>query len=145
MRPPRRAKPHVWTMFSLPSAGLLSDDHVVIDVDYDPIPGVMPVLKLLKGWTWSEKLDRCAACNCCERHQNNKPCEIRVYQDIESGLTRGRQERIDLLDWCPCNCRHMARWICRLAKEREDGYIVMPRCHYTVSPRMPPSLNEEAM
>lgn len=132
-------------MFSAPIVGLLSDDHVVIDIDHNPFPGVMPVLKLNKGATWSDKLDRLAACNCCTRHQNNKPSEIRVYQDIESGLVRGLQERLDLLEQCPCHCRHMARWICRLAKEREDGYIVMPRCHYTTSPRAAPTLDEEAM
>lgn len=145
MCPPRRVKTHVRTMFSLPSAGLLSDDHVVIDIDYNPFPALMPTLKLNKGTTWTDKVDRLAACNCCTRHQNNKPKEIHVYQDIETGLHRGLQERLSLLDSCPCDCRHMARWICRLAKEREDGYIVMPRCHYTVSPRSSPTLDEEAM
>lgn len=129
-------------MFSLPSAGLLSDDHVVIDIDYDPLPNLTPALRLKKGATWSAKLDRLAACNCCARHQNNKPKEIYVYDDIESN-GKGLQQHLDNLRECDCDCRHMARWICRLAKEREDGYIVMPKCHN--SPRSPPTLDEEAI
>ena len=136
-------------MFSVPS-NQLPDNHIVIDIDYDPFPDLTPVLRLHKGATWSDKLDRLAACNCCARHQNNKPKELHVYHETETNSTATGQQWIDLQE-CECSCRHMARWICRLAKEDEDGYIIMPKCHYTTSPPPPPPpsppspLDEEAM
>lgn len=47
-------------------------------------------------------------CDCCNRHQINKPAVPQVWKDIEPSWIQD----VD----CPCNCRQMARMICRSYK-----------------------------
>lgn len=62
----------------------------------------------IPGKTWKDKLDACAACKCCARHRVGKPGSFAPW--IETSLnSRGMGGP------CECNCRHMARWICRQA------------------------------
>lgn len=65
--------------------------------EFDKIPGL----------TWKEKLDHCAACKCCKRHENQKPRSFVPWIETPfKGSERGE---------CQCDCRHMARWLCRQA------------------------------
>lgn len=62
------------------------------------------------GESWQAKLDSCMACKCCTRHQTFRPrrlvpwTEDMANRDIKIHYT-GKK--------CECDCRHMARFICR--------------------------------
>lgn len=59
----------------------------------------------IPGNTLQKKLDYLALCNCCERHQKNKPKKLRLWFDNKYPTTQYTN--------CNCNCRHIARFICR--------------------------------
>ena len=62
------------------------------------------------GDSWQAKLDHCASCKCCTRHQTFRPRRLVPWtedvtnRDIKIHYT-GKK--------CECDCRHMARFICR--------------------------------
>ena len=59
----------------------------------------------IEGDTYQEKLDTLASCNCCHRHQVTKPTKLAPWVDTPfNGTTYAP---------CQCNCRHLARFICR--------------------------------
>lgn len=60
----------------------------------------------IDGDSYQDKLNHLANCNCCERHQVNKPTVFSAWVD-----TRFHDNR--LTHRCTCNCRHVARLICR--------------------------------
>ena len=62
------------------------------------------------GNTYEEKIHYLATCNCCERHQFNKPIVYTSWVELPTA-PRSLQARINMP--CFCNCRHMARFICR--------------------------------
>ena len=45
------------------------------------------------------------SCNCCARHQTNKPRSLTKWEDLTIPETQWTN--------CNCSCRHMSRWICR--------------------------------
>ena len=59
----------------------------------------------IPGNTLQKKLDYLALCNCCERHQKNKPKRFRSWIDKNYPTTQFTN--------CNCDCRHIARFICR--------------------------------
>ena len=63
------------------------------------------------GVSYQDKLNHLANCDCCERHQVNKPTVFVAWHETPSHNTQGTHP-------CMCNCRHVARFICRQA----DGY-----------------------
>jgi len=57
------------------------------------------------GNTYQDKLNTLSQCNCCERHKINRPRIFSHWFDLPySNLTENT---------CHCECRHIARWICR--------------------------------
>lgn len=57
------------------------------------------------GDNFHHKLAHLNRCNCCPRHQTNRPTVFAPWQETpfnDSTMTN-----------CMCDCRHMARWICR--------------------------------
>lgn len=57
------------------------------------------------GDNFHQKLAHLNSCNCCTRHQTNRPTVFAPWQETpfnDSAMTN-----------CTCDCRHMARWICR--------------------------------
>ena len=52
-------------------------------------------------------LDILLNCDCCERHQQNKPITLEKWIEIIPSYRKSEQ------DDCECNCRHEARFICR--------------------------------
>lgn len=72
--------------------------------------------KAIPGDNWQEKLDHCLKCKCCMRHQTLKPKRLEPWTEDMA--------EVDIkIKWvhtnCECNCRHMARFICRQCDE--DG------------------------
>ncbi len=59
----------------------------------------------IEGDTYQEKLDTLAKCNCCERHQVTKPTKLAPWVDTPFNWATYAP--------CQCNCRHLARFICR--------------------------------
>jgi hypothetical protein len=63
------------------------------------------------GGTLREKLRHCAACKCCARHQKDKPRQfIHWLEPPEKSTLVSDSDRVTM---CQCDCRHMARFICR--------------------------------
>ncbi len=67
------------------------------------------------GASYQDKLNHLANCDCCERHQVNKPTVFAAWHETPFHNTQGTHP-------CMCNCRHVARFICRQA----DGYNPPP-------------------
>jgi hypothetical protein len=61
------------------------------------------------GDTFQEKLDHLSNCNCCDRHQINKPLAFFAWCELPFNNLRN----YDNDNNCKCNCRHVARFICR--------------------------------
>ncbi len=64
----------------------------------------------IPGATWQAKLDHCAACKCCPRHQTKRPSSLVYWEDSDPKIKR------TVVHDCECECRHLARWICRRVK-----------------------------
>ena len=62
----------------------------------------------IPGKTLEEKLKHCNDCNCCIRHQHLKPDKLKFQTDWEE-----EAKPLWVYNTCPCDCRHMARFICR--------------------------------
>ena len=52
-------------------------------------------------------------CNCCDRHKTNRPNTFAPWYECESNQMMSHESYIQ----CECNCRHMARWICRVCTD----------------------------
>ena len=59
----------------------------------------------LPGNTYQEKLDFLNTCECCERHNMNKPLVFSYWKTTHVNFT-------NLPPSCECDCRHVARLIC---------------------------------
>ena len=60
---------------------------------------------MIPGGSFQDKLNYLASCNCCAKHQINRPTVFAPW--VETPFT-GTQDTD-----CKCSCRHMARLICR--------------------------------
>lgn len=60
------------------------------------------------GSSYQDKLNHLSNCNCCVRHQINKPTIFAVWHETPFNNTQQTYS-------CMCNCRHVARFICRQA------------------------------
>lgn len=68
----------------------------------------------IPGSNLREKLQHVANCNCCERHQINKPRVLAPWVDTPSNNSNNHLYR------CNCDCRHLARFICRACDQEEQ-------------------------
>lgn len=59
----------------------------------------------IQGNTWQDKINTLNTCNCCSKHQINKPTQLQIWNELPFHNDQSRQ--------CLCNCRHMSRMICR--------------------------------
>jgi len=64
------------------------------------------------GDSWQAKLDHCASCKCCTRHQTFRPRRLVPWTNDLAARD------IPISQWtpCKCDCRHLARMICRNIK-----------------------------
>lgn len=74
----------------------------------------MSFLDNIPGSNLQEKLERVVNCNCCERHQINKPRVLAPWVDTPLNNSQSH------LYHCNCNCRHLARFICRSCDQEEE-------------------------
>ena len=83
----------------------------------------------IPGDTFHEKLRCCALCNCCPRHKLAKPVVLEPWVE-----TTVKYVSLDP-SWkdCDCDCRHLARFICRQVD------------HEDVTPERIRGLNENAV
>ena len=58
------------------------------------------------GETPQDKLNHLSNCNCCDRHQIDKPITYQPWHETPFNNTQNIYP-------CMCNCRHVARFICR--------------------------------
>ena len=54
----------------------------------------------------NDLLIACKICDCCEKHQINKPLIFSPWVETTPTIKNKVKE-------CSCDCRHIARWICR--------------------------------
>jgi hypothetical protein len=66
---------------------------------------ITEIFNEIKGDTYQEKLNTLNLCNCCEKHKINRP---KIFEPWKELPFHNRQDI-----QCPCDCRHMARFICR--------------------------------
>jgi len=66
---------------------------------------------ILGGKTMQQNLDIIARCNCCERHQTNRPRFL-----TSPLITTISTNRNSSSTNCLCDCRHFARTICELCE-----------------------------
>ncbi len=128
IRPSDNMRDSIW------SAPGYTDD---IDIDLERMEETRPQRLLreaflkIPGDSWQAKLDHCASCKCCTRHQTFRPSVLVKWSDSDADRAIKLQHRGPK---CNCDCRHMARFICRQVEI--DG--TTPPC-----PRSPPTLDEE--
>jgi len=76
------------------------NQHLLLFYDhFDDVPGN----------TFQDKLNHLSNCHCCYRHQVNKPT---VFQPWTEPMSYNNTQ---IVNPCTCNCRHVARFICRQA------------------------------
>ena len=58
------------------------------------------------------KLNNLSECNCCPRHQLNKPSELKPWVELKSWEERQIELNPNHVRdmTCQCDCRHKARW-----------------------------------
>lgn len=72
---------------------------------------VQDAINFVSGRTLETKLQYLANCKCCKRHQTRKPKKLGVWKDCTSASGLNQYEKMSLS--CRCECRHIARFICR--------------------------------
>ena len=77
------------------------------------IPLLQNCFTSIPGYTWQEKLDFVNQCNCCERHQIDKP---KIFAPYKETVFKEKNH----IDRCACDCRHKARFICRQHKGNKE-------------------------
>ena len=85
--------------------------------DTNEFQAVLREISELEGDSMESKLAILNQCNCCDRHQMNKPRTFAPWQEIESNMMMSHEPYIQ----CECDCRHMARWICRACTDDENN------------------------
>ena len=75
------------------------------------------VVDLADLWTKEQKtlfVEKLASCECCERHQKNRPTTLEDFQEYPFGSMKQDTE-------CLCHCRQISRGISRAATELADA------------------------
>ena len=73
------------------------------------------------GKSWTEKMDICNDCNCCERHNINKPrYMLPSVHDFDCIDVLDTTTEVWRLGLCKCKCRFLARRMCE-----EDNFEIM--------------------
>lgn len=80
--------------------------HTLNMLIHNPSQNITQVINAIPGVTFQDKLNHLSNCHCCYRHQVNKPIILAPWIDTYSN-------NILIIYPCQCNCRHLARLICR--------------------------------
>ena len=84
-------------MMPAPNVSVLGGVNAVLNRAFESVPGK----------TWTEKLDEVIRCDCCPRHMTNRPTKLEPWVE----LPWSPRQHPGVL--CSCNCRHVARFVCR--------------------------------
>ncbi len=84
---------------------LIRDLSLILQQRFDDVPGL----------TYQDKLNHLSNCNCCDRHQVNKPTVFSAWHETPFHNNQ-------TIHQCMCDCRHVARFICR----QSDDYTPPP-------------------
>lgn len=79
--------------------------HNIIYVKINSIPGE----------NYQTKLNYLNKCKCCERHTINKPNRFIPWKELPFNNKYG-----NMICECDCDCRHLARFICRQHKDYKE-------------------------
>ena len=70
---------------------------------------IASAIDMILGETDQEKFNTLLKCKCCDRHQTNKPQKLEPWIECTSnGMMKD-----DTSVQCECDCRHLARILCR--------------------------------
>ena len=75
---------------------------------HDPSQLLRDLFDEVPGVTFQDKLNYLSNCHCCDRHQVNKPTLFVPWHETPFNYDQTTHP-------CMCNCRHVARFICRQA------------------------------
>lgn len=78
-------------------------------MDNDESVKVNTQFEMITGETVQEKLNTLSKCKCCDRHETNKPKNYVPWIECENN---GMSDKTYVQ--CECDCRHLARIICRM-------------------------------
>jgi hypothetical protein len=85
----------------------------------EPIPQTLvDLFDSVPGNNYEVKLNNLSSCNCCYRHSIYRPATFSPWRELPFS-PRVHRDGVD----CPCNCRHVARWICRYCPESEEEEV----------------------
>ena len=85
------------------------DINAIIQQMFDDVPGD----------SYQHKLNHLSNCGCCDRHQINKPMVFSSWHETHSNNNQVTYS-------CMCDCRHVARFICRQAVGYNPSPISRP-------------------
>jgi len=81
------------------------------------------MFKNIRGNTWAKKLENVSMCKCCPRHQILKPTQLAPWVEVQP-----YEKTLYFVPRCDCDCRHVARFICRQVEVDECGVYWCPPC-----------------
>lgn len=110
------------SILACPFAPTVADD-VLTDIVLRVDPLLKNAFKGIPGNTWEQKLDFLNTCKCCTKHQNGRPKKLTPWVG-----TNPYRKRLISRKKCTCNCRHLARFICRQVEIDPWYNTVVPRC-----------------
>ena len=70
---------------------------------------IVSAINMIAGITLEDKFNTLLQCNCCDRHQINKPKKMELWIKPYNNDKMSYDED----NKCLCNCRCLARFICR--------------------------------
>lgn len=79
---------------------------IIADIQDRVSPLLQNKFSSIPGNTLKDKLSYLSDCNCCQRHQLLKPKKLAPWVETPFHNTNNTTN-------CKCDCRHMARFICR--------------------------------
>jgi hypothetical protein len=78
--------------------------------------------KIVKKTTLTDLIEYLYLCDCCIRHQENKPAYF--------GPLKNLPMTYDDTNTCRCDCRHISRIICRQHNDYKGVKYLCFRCEY---------------
>lgn len=105
---PRGAKHHVTEKMKdsiWASPGYYEDIEVTAPTRVERV--LHEAISKIPGSTLEEKLKFCSGCQCCPRHQKLRPKRLIPWIETEASISFNKY------NYCECDCRHLARFICR--------------------------------
>ena len=91
---------------------------VVLDFDPYNLDAVL-IESSLSSTLAVNLLNMCNNCDCCARHEVNRPTIYEPWVELDVHVQDDDDEPYD--PPCDCSCRHVARWVCRHHPDNPDS------------------------